>query len=77
MADGWGAPAGGTGVLNSCGGGREITELAPIGGIYPSGGTLNGRWATLGVRLWNEMGRIGMLGSVSSVVCGRTAMFSG
>ena len=50
VADGWGALAGGTGMLNSCGGGREITELAPIVGINPSGGSLNERWETVG--LW-------------------------
>ena len=50
VADGWGPLVGGTGMLNSCGGGREITELAPIVGIYPSGGSLNERWETVGLR---------------------------
>lgn len=43
LVDGLGAAVGGTGMLNSCGGGREITELAPMVGIYPSGGNLNER----------------------------------
>ena len=50
VAGGWGAVVGGTGMLNSCGGGSEITELAPIVGIYPSGGSLNERCETDG--LW-------------------------
>lgn len=77
VAGGWGALVGGTGILNSCGGGREITELAPIIGIYPSGGSLNERWETVGLWFRTEMGRIGMVGLVFSVGCGRTAIFSG
>lgn len=77
VADGWGALVGGTGMLNSCGGGSEITELAPIVGIYPSGGSLNERWETVGLWFRIEMGRIGMVELVSLVECGRTAMFSG
>ena len=76
VADGWGV-VGGTGMLNSCGGGREIIELAPMVGIYPSGGNLNERWETVGLRFRIEIGRIGVVGSVSSVECGRTAIFSG
>ena len=77
VADGWGTLIGGTGMLNSCGGGSEITELAPIVGIYPSGGSLNERWETVGLWFRIEMGRIGMVELVSLVECGRTAMFSG
>ena len=71
VADGWGSLDGGTGKgkLNSCGGGSEITELASIVGIYPSGGSLNERWETDGLRFRIEMGRIGMVG-VSPVECG-------
>ena len=50
VGGGWGPLVGGTGMLNSCGGGREITELTPIVGMYPSGGSLNERWETVGLR---------------------------
>ena len=76
VADDWGV-LGETGMLNSCGGGREITELAPMTGIYPSGGSLNGGWETVGLWFRNGIGRIGVVGFVSSMGCSRKAIFSG
>jgi len=64
-------------MLNSCGGGSMMTELASRVGIYPSGGSLNERWETVGLWLRIEIGRIGMAGLEPWVGCGRTAMFSG
>ena len=31
-------------------------------GIYPSGGSLNERWETVGLWLWIEIGQMGMAG---------------
>lgn len=71
VAEGW---ARGIGMLNSCGGGREITELAPATGMYPSGGILNERWDMVGLWFWAEMGRIRL---ESLAGCGWMEILSG